>query len=196
MIERKLTMKRICSVFLLVALLMLPLCACSSNGSGSKESDAMPNKVLITVKDYGKITVELYPEHAPIAVSNFKGLVHKGYYTNLTFHRIIEGFMIQGGGGKSVPTIKGEFAENGIENNLKHVRGTVSMARTNDPDSASSQFFICQATYAYGDGKYAAFGKVLEGMEVVDAIAAVPTNYYNNAPLTDVVIESIVFVEE
>ncbi len=192
-------MKRICSVFLLAALLMLSLCACSSGrtyGSGTKKSDAMPNKVCITVKDYGKIIVELYPEHAPMAVSNFKGLVHQGYYTNLTFHRIIEGFMIQGGGGKNVPSIKGEFAENGIENNLKHVRGTVSMARTNDPNSASSQFFICQDTYAYGDGKYAAFGKVLEGMAVVDAIAAVPTNYYNNAPLTDVVIESIVFVEE
>ena len=189
-------MKRFFALILALLMLALPLCSCSAqNGSGSAQSDAMPNTVLMTVKDYGQIKIVLYPEIAPITVSNFKGLVYKGYYDGLIFHRIIEGFMIQGGQGKSVPSIKGEFAANGVQNDLRHERGTVSMARTNDPDSASSQFFICQAPYPYGNGNYAAFGKVVEGMDVVDRIAAVATGY-SDRPLTDVVIESIVFVEE
>ena len=189
--------KKIIALFTLLALLVFPLCACSeSKGSGSAESDKMPNTVLMTVKDYGTVKIRLYPDKAPITVSNFKGLVAKGYYDGLTFHRIIKGFMIQGGNGETVPSIKGEFAENGIKNDIKHVRGTISMARANDMNSASSQFFICQETYAYGDGKYAAFGEVIEGMAVVDAIASVATNYYSDAPLSPVIIESIVFVEE
>ena len=190
--------KRILALLTLLSVLILPLCACADNskGSGSAESDKKPNVVLLTVKDYGKIKIRLYPEKAPITVSNFKGLVAKGYYDGLTFHRIIEGFMIQGGGGSEVPSIKGEFAENGVQNDIKHVRGTVSMARTNDMNSASSQFFICHGSYSYGDGKYAAFGEVIEGMTVVDAIATVETNPYTDAPFVPVVIESIVFVEE
>lgn len=188
---------RILAVLTLLAVLLAPLCACSEEGkgSGSDESDKMSDTVLLTVKDYGKIKIRLYPEKAPITVSNFKGLVAQGYYNGLTFHRIIEGFMIQGGGGKQVPTIKGEFAENGVQNDIKHVRGTVSMARAQDMNSASSQFFICQGSYDYGNGRYAAFGEVIEGMTVVDAIATVDTDYYD-APLSPVIIESIVFVEE
>lgn len=189
-------MNRIFSLFLALLMLLFPLSGCSSkNGSGSAESDAMSNTVLMTVKDYGQVKIVLYPDKAPITVSNFKGLVQKGYYNGLTFHRIIEGFMIQGGQGASVPSIKGEFLNNGIENDIKHVRGTISMARTNNPDSASSQFFICQESYPYGDGNYAAFGMVIEGIEVIDQIAAVQTGY-GDRPLTDVIIESIVFVEE
>ena len=190
--------KRILALLTLLSLLISPLCACTEEGkgSGSEESDEKPDIVLMTVKDYGKIKIRLYPEKAPLTVSNFKGLVAKGYYDGLSFPRIIEGFMIQGGRGENVPTIKGEFSENGVENEIKHVRGTVSMARAEDMDSASSQFFICQSTYDYGDGKYAAFGEVIEGMMVVDLIAAVAVNPYNNAPLSPVIIESIVFVEE
>ena len=190
--------KRILALLTLLSLLISPLCACTEEGkgSGSEESDEKPDIVLMTVKDYGKIKIRLYPEKAPLTVSNFKGLVAKGYYDGLSFHRIIEGFMIQGGRGENVPTIKGEFFENGVQNEIKHVRGTVSMARAEDMDSASSQFFICQSTYDYGDGKYAAFGEVIEGMMVVDLIAAVAVNPYNNAPLSPVIIESIVFVEE
>lgn len=190
--------KRILALLTLLSLLITPLCACTEEGkgSGSEKSDEKPDIVLMTVKDYGKIKIRLYPEKAPLTVSNFKGLVAKGYYDGLSFHRIIEGFMIQGGRGENVPTIKGEFSENGVENEIKHVRGTVSMARAEDMDSASSQFFICQSTYDYGDGKYAAFGEVIEGMMVVDLIAAVAVNPYNNAPLSPVIIESIVFVEE
>ncbi|MBP3321540.1 MAG: peptidylprolyl isomerase [Clostridia bacterium] len=190
--------KRILALLTLLSLLIPPLCACNEEGkgSGSEESDKKPDIVLMTVKDYGKIKIRLYPEKAPLTVSNFKGLVAKGYYDGLSFHRIIEGFMIQGGRGKNAPTIKGEFSENGIQNDIKHVRGTVSMARAEDMDSASSQFFICQSTYDYGDGKYAAFGEVIEGMMVVDLIAAAAVNPYNNAPLSPVIIESIVFVEE
>jgi peptidyl-prolyl cis-trans isomerase B (cyclophilin B) len=189
--------KRILALLTLLSLLISPLCACTEEGkgSGSEESDEKPDIVLMTVKDYGKIKIRLYPEKAPLTVSNFKGLVAKGYYDGLSFHRIIEGFMIQGGGGKQVPTIKGEFAENGVQNDIKHVRGTVSMARAQDMNSASSQFFICQGSYDYGNGRYAAFGEVIEGMAVVDAIATVDTDYYD-APLSPVIIESIVFVEE
>ena len=140
--------------------------------------------VVIEVADYGTITVELYPDIAPITVENFLKLVDEGFYDGLTFHRIISGFMIQGGDpnhngtGGSGETIKGEFASNGVENSLSHERGVISMARANDPDSATSQFFIMHADAAYLDGNYAAFGKVTDGMDVVDAIcaAAQPTD--------------------
>ena len=133
--------------------------------------------VEIDVKDYGKITVELDDTYAPITVKNFLNLVNEGFYDGLTFHRIINGFMIQGGDpqgtgmGGSEQQIKGEFSSNGVENPLKHTRGVISMARSNDPDSASSQFFIMHADAPHLDGQYASFGKVTSGMEVVDKIA-------------------------
>ena len=157
-------------------------------------------RATITVKDYGVIELELYPNVAPQSVYNFVYLARQGFYDGLTFHRVVSGFMIQGGdpngNGTGGPgySVKGEFAENGFENNLSHTRGVISMARATDPDSAGSQFFIMhEDTYASQlDGKYAAFGMVTSGMEVVDAIAAVPVGgLYGSDPLTPVVIESI-----
>lgn len=192
-------MKRFLCILMILTLILafLPSCGNSSQpyGAGTEESDKMPNTVVITVKDYGTITVELYPEIAPISVSNFKGLVYKHYYDGLTFHRVIMDFMIQGGAGESVGSIKGEFSENGVNNSLKHERGVISMARGNPNDSASSQFFICHKTSPHLDGKYAAFGKVTEGMDVVDKIASVPTDGMD-APLVSVVIEKIRFAGE
>lgn len=132
--------------------------------------------VQIDVQDYGTIKVELDADVAPITVNNFVKLVNEGFYDGLTFHRIISGFMIQGGDplgngtGGSDETIKGEFSNNGVENNISHVRGTISMARSSENDSASSQFFIVHEDSDFLDGDYAAFGTVTEGMEVVDAI--------------------------
>lgn len=132
--------------------------------------------VEITVKDYGTIKVELDADNAPISVTNFVNLAKKGFYDNLTFHRIISGFMIQGGDpegngmGGSDETIKGEFSNNGVENPLKHTRGAISMARSQDMDSASSQFFIVHKDSDFLDGDYAVFGYVTEGMEIVDKI--------------------------
>ena len=128
----------------------------------------------IQVKDYGTITVELDADTAPITVTNFVNLAKDGFYDNLTFHRIMDGFMIQGGDpngdgtGGADQTIKGEFSSNGVENEISHTRGTISMARAQDPDSASSQFFIVQEDSDYLDGNYAAFGHVTSGMEIVD----------------------------
>jgi peptidyl-prolyl cis-trans isomerase B (cyclophilin B) len=128
------------------------------------------------VENYGTIAVELDADTAPITVTNFINLANDGFYDGLTFHRIISGFMIQGGDpngngtGGSDTTIKGEFSENGVENNISHVRGVISMARANDPDSASSQFFIMHEDATYLDGNYAAFGHVTDGMDVVDQI--------------------------
>ena len=130
----------------------------------------------IQVKDYGTITVELDADTAPITVTNFVNLAKDGFYDNLTFHRIMDGFMIQGGDpngdgtGGADQTIKGEFSNNGVENEISHTRGTISMARAQDPDSASSQFFIVQEDSDYLDGDYAAFGHVTSGMEIVDQI--------------------------
>ena len=130
----------------------------------------------IQVKDYGTITVELDADTAPITVTNFVNLAKDGFYDNLTFHRIMDGFMIQGGDpngdgtGGADQTIKGEFSSNGVENEISHTRGTISMARAQDPDSASSQFFIVQEDSDYLEGNYAAFGHVTSGMEIVDQI--------------------------
>lgn len=130
----------------------------------------------IQVKDYGTIAVELDADTAPITVTNFVNLAKDGFYDNLTFHRIMDGFMIQGGDpngdgtGGADKTIKGEFSSNGVENEISHTRGTISMARAQDPDSASSQFFIVQEDSDYLDGDYAAFGHVTSGMEIVDQI--------------------------
>ena len=134
-----------------------------------------------------KIELELYPEVAPITVKNFEKLVGEGFYDGLVFHRVIPGFMIQGGDplgngmGGSDENIKGEFRANGVENNLKHERGVISMARAFNPNSASSQFFIMHSDAPHLDGQYAAFGRVISGIETVDEIAAVPTDY-NDRP--------------
>lgn len=133
---------------------------------------------VIEIEGYGTITLELDASAAPVTTENFVSLAREGFYDGLTFHRIIEGFMIQGGDpdgngtGGSEQTIKGEFRENGVENSLSHTRGAISMARSNDYDSASSQFFIVHEDSTFLDGSYAAFGYVTEGMEVVDAICA------------------------
>ncbi len=161
-------------------------------------------KGTITVKDYGEIEFALLPEVAPISVENFKKLVKSGFYNGLTFHRIMEGFMIQGGDplgngtGGSDEKIKGEFKDNGVDNPLKHVRGVISMARSQDPDSASSQFFIVHEDSNFLDGQYAAFGVVTKGMTVVDKIAkdAKPTD--NNGTITKAdqpIIEKIEIAE-
>lgn len=147
-----------------------------TSGSGSGESGK--HHVAITVRDYGTITVELDADAAPITVQNFLDLAGSGFYDGLTFHRIMEGFMIQGGDpegtgmGGSDKTIKGEFSANGVENPLSHTRGAISMARSSAMDSASSQFFIVQKDSTFLDGQYACFGYVTNGMDVVDAIAA------------------------
>ena len=152
--------------------------------------------IELKIKDYGVIKLELDAEAAPITVANFKKLVGKGFYDGLTFHRIINGFMIQGGDpwgngmGGSDEEIKGEFAINGVNNPIRHEKGVISMARSQNPDSASSQFFICQADCTFLDGQYAAFGRVTEGIEVVDAVASVRTDY-NDKPFEDVVIDYI-----
>lgn len=140
-------------------------------------------QVTVEMKDGGRMVIELYPETAPQSVANFVELVQKGYYDGLIFHRVIPGFMIQGGcpqgSGMGGPgyTIKGEFASNGFKNDLLHDRGVISMARSSHPDSAGSQFFIMVARAPHLDGEYAAFGKVLEGMEVADAIVASPRDF-------------------
>ena len=153
--------------------------------------------VTITMDDGGVITLELYPNIAPETVNNFVSLVNKGFYDGLSFHRIIPGLMIQGGdplgNGTGGPgySIKGEFKSNGFRNDLRHERGVISMARAMDPNSAGSQFFIMHADAPHLDGSYAAFGKVIDGMGVVDSIASVRTNMFNDAPVTPVVIKSI-----
>ncbi|MCL2408984.1 MAG: peptidylprolyl isomerase [Oscillospiraceae bacterium] len=152
--------------------------------------------VTIKMKDGGVIKAELYPEIAPGTVNNFVSLIKSGFYDGLIFHRVIPGFMLQGGcpsgrgtGGPGY-NIRGEFAINGFENNLKHNRGTLSMARASDPDSAGSQFFIMHEVAPHLDGSYAAFGRVTEGLDIVDAIADIPTDH-SDKPKQDQRIESV-----
>ncbi len=152
--------------------------------------------VTIEMKNGDVIKVELYPDVAPNTVNNFISLVNKGFYNGLTFHRIIKGFMIQGGdpdgngiGGPDY-TIPGEFSTNGFENNLSHEPGVISMARSQHPDSAGSQFFIMHKKASHLDGSYAAFGKVTEGMEIVDKLAEVDTDW-NDMPTTPVVMADV-----
>ena len=161
-------------------------------------------KVEITVRDYGTITLELYPDVAPLTVDNFVKLCNEGFYDGLTFHRVMSGFMIQGGDpqgngtGGSDETIKGEFAANGVKNELSHKRGVISMARAKSPDSASSQFFIVHQDSEFLDGSYAAFGAVTEGIEVVDAICENTPVIDNNGTVPSEyqpVIESIKIIE-
>lgn len=147
--------------------------------------------VVIEMENGKEIKLELYPEKAPITVENFLKLVGEGFYDGLIFHRVISGFMIQGGDpegtgmGGAKEKIKGEFKANGVPNDIRHVRGVISMARSRMPDSASSQFFIVHEDAPHLDGQYAAFGRVVEGMETVDEIAAVKTDY-NDRPVADV----------
>ncbi len=156
----------------------------SAPSAASSITEKITHNVVIEIENYGTITAALYGEAAPITVENFVKLANQGFYDGLTFHRIISGFMIQGGDpkgngtGGSSENIKGEFSANGVENNIAHQRGVLSMARSSAYDSASSQFFIMHQQATHLDGQYAAFGCVLEGMEVVDAIC-------QNTPVTD-----------
>ena len=193
-------MKRLISIILMAALLSLCLTGCGDTRENADKSTAKTTKkesfaekkdadtsnsqyltgkhhAEIVIAEYGKLELELDADVAPITVTNCVNLVKKGFYNGLTFHRIMSGFMIQGGDpngdgtGGSEETIKGEFKSNGVENTMSHKRGVISMARTqNDPDSASSQFFIVQADSDFLDGDYAAFGKVTAGMDIVDKI--------------------------
>lgn len=159
------------------------------------------NYVTIEMTDGKTIVIELYPDIAPVTVANFQKLAASGFYDGLIFHRVIKDFMIQCGDptgtgtGGSEETITGEFAANGIENNLSHTRGTVSMGRKSSGyDTASSHFFICHGDASKLDGSYAAFGKVIEGIDTVDAIATTPTDD-NDKPLNDQTIKKITFTE-
>ncbi|MUK87470.1 peptidylprolyl isomerase [Ornithinibacillus sp. L9] len=186
----KQNLKYLTSIAALSLILILVGCGTASENENEQEhtnsdkqteadtsaSDQENPIVTITMENGGKILVELYPDIAPNTVHNFVSLIEQGYYDGLIFHRVIPGFMIQGGdpegNGTGGPgySIKGEFSSNGFENNLKHDRGVISMARSNHPDSAGSQFFIMVENSPHLDGDYAAFGKVLEGMDVVDEI--------------------------
>ena len=152
--------------------------------------------IIIEMENGKEIKLELYPDKAPITVENFEKLVGEGFYDGLTFHRVISGFMIQGGCPQGTGTggpgyhIKGEFSANGVPNDIKHERGVISMARAMDPDSAGSQFFIMHKDASHLDGQYAAFGKVVEGIETVDEIAEAETDY-SDKPKTPVIIKRI-----
>ena len=156
--------------------------------------------VVIELENGKKIKLELYPDKAPITCANFEKLVREGFYDGLIFHRVISGFMIQGGDpqgtgmGGAKEKIKGEFAMNGVPNDLKHTRGVISMARSMNPNSASSQFFIMHKDAPHLDGQYAAFGKVVEGIEAVDEIAETKTDY-NDRPLNDIKMKKV-YIEE
>ena len=163
-------------------------------------------KIAITVRDYGTMIAELYPEKAPKTVENFLALIDKDFFSGLIFHRVIKGFMIQGGGFDEsfehveAAAIPGEFKANGfMANDLHHAPGVLSMARTQDPNSASSQFFIMHKDASYLDAQYAGFGQVIEGMDIVDRIASVPTGrmgWYDDVPKSAVVIDKIERVED
>lgn len=175
------------NMFFIVGIIVILILILVLNIFINKKNDEKENENLltgkhyveITVKDYGKIDLELDADVAPITVTNFINLVNDNFYDGLTFHRIIDGFMIQGGDplgngtGGSDKTIKGEFSDNGVNNSISHVRGVISMARSNSYDSASSQFFIVHEDSTFLDGKYAAFGKVTSGMDIVDKLAKV-----------------------
>ena len=180
---------------ILITLLILCLFGCSG-----KEKKAETVNVEMAVKDYGTVKMELYPDVAPKTVENFVSLVKESFYDGKFFHRIIDGFMIQGGAdfeGK-VEKIEGEFASNGFENKLKHTEGVISMARANDPNSASSQFFIMVGDAPWLDGEYAAFGKVTEGLDIVKKIAKDARPIDNNGTIPQEewpVIEYIKIIE-
>ena len=164
-------------------------------------SEAKTDLVKIVMESGDEMVFRLYPDIAPITVKNFQKLVDGGFYNGLIFHRVIYGFMIQGGDPKGIGiggpgwTIKGEFAANGVKNDLKHTRGVLSMARSQAPDSAGSQFFIMHENAPHLDGSYAAFGELVEGIETVDAIADVQTDYADK-PVLDQVMKEVYFVQE
>ena len=196
-------MKKIVSVLFLSALL-LALAGCGAKSAQKGDTFQTVRHAEITIKDYGTIKLELDEGTAPITVANFIKLAQDGFYDGLTFHRIMDGFMIQGGDpkgngtGGSEEKIKGEFSQNGVDNPISHVKGVISMARSKNPDSASSQFFITVADSTFLDGQYAAFGRVTEGLEIAQQIArdARPTD--NNGtipPDQQPVIESIVITD-
>ncbi|MBR0120738.1 MAG: peptidylprolyl isomerase [Clostridia bacterium] len=206
---KKTVLKIVCLTLSLVF-----VAVCFTGCGGKTESDTTANtnsdayvsaydgthpQVVFTMENGETFTMELYPEYAPRSVDNFVSLVKEGFYDGLTFHRVIDNFMAQGGMSQTadVPSIYGEFASNGFsQNTLKHTRGVVSMARTDFPDSASSQFFICYNDCPWLDGNYAAFGKVTEGMETVDAFLEIErTGSENSEPVTPIVIESAKLVE-
>ena len=192
------------TVIIIVLILVINVLVNKKSGA-SERKDLLTGKhyVEITVKGYGKIDLELDADVAPITVTNFINLVNDKFYDGLTFHRIIDGFMVQGGDplgngtGGSSKTIKGEFSDNGINNSISHVRGVISMARSNSYDSASSQFFIVHEDSTFLDGKYAAFGKVTSGMNVVDELAKVKVEDNNGTVLKEnqPVIESIKIIK-
>ena len=194
-------MKRKLGIVAAFMLVFLAVTGCQKQEEPTKEPEQKQEKasedllsgthhVEIQVKDYGTIDVELDADTAPITVTNFVKLAQEGFYDGLTFHRIMDGFMIQGGDpngdgtGGSEENIKGEFSNNGVDNDISHTRGTISMARASDPDSASSQFFIVQADSTFLDGDYAGFGHVTEGMDIVDKICedAKPTDDNGTIP--------------
>ena len=192
-------------IALLLALAMVfAFAACSDKNDGENQ-DSTLHHVKMEIKDYGTVTLELDASAAPETVKNFLSLVRSGFYDGLTFHRIMKGFVMQGGDpqgtgfGGSDKTVKGEFASNGVENNLSHKRGVISMARaSNDPNSASSQFFIVHQDSPELDGDYAAFGRVTDGIEVVDAVceAAKPIDGNGSiAPEAQPVITSITVID-
>ena len=200
-------MKKIIALVLSILMLTLALSSCGEKVPYEK-SETETNYVLIDVKGFGKIVVELYPDLAPVTVANFKKLVSESFYDGITFHRVVEGFMIQGGDpdgngtGGSSEQIYGEFSANGFNNTIGHKRGVISMARGSySMDSASSQFFIMhESTYQSSlDGLYAAFGEVVYGIDVVDKIATVETtwNAYGkekSVPVKPIVMNSVYFV--
>ena len=186
---------------LLALLLTLSLFSC---GETESEKSDLTNYVQFTMEDGAMFVIELYPEYAPQTVENFQTLVSEGFYDGLTFHRIYKHFMIQGGAPKSdekTDTIYGEFSSNGFtQNTLKHERGVISMARSNHPDSASTQFFIMHDDAPHLDGDYAAFGRVVWGMETIDALADLPVTYNwsmggeMSKPLQEPVIKDVTFI--
>ncbi len=194
-------MKRLLKIIASILAMTFVFAACGSDGTdetttSSQPSESAHSQVKFTMENGGAFIIELYPEYAPKTVENFLKLVESGYYNGLTFHRVVEDFMAQGGEGDKTDRIIGEFSINGFEQNtLSHTRGVVSMARTsNNYNSASSQFFICYIDATFLDGQYAAFGKVIEGMEVVDAFLEVERTYNSNGekavPVDPIVIET------
>ena len=200
-------MKKRLICILLALVLVLCLCACGGSKAPSYTYTDPGQKLRhaeITIRDYGTIKLELDEGVAPITVENFVELANQGFYNGLTFHRIIDGFMIQGGDpqgdgfGGSGKTIKGEFADNGVKNPISHVKGVLSMARGYEYDSGSSQFFITVADSTFLDGHYAAFGKVTEGVEIAEQIAKDAKPIDDNGtipPEAQPVIESIVITD-
>lgn len=204
-------MKKFISL-VLCGILLLSFCACSDDKEETKTTSTGTAEagetvmIEMVIEKFGTIKLELYPDVAPITVENFVSLAKDGFYDGLTFHRVYPGFMIQGGDpdgngtGGSAKTIKGEFAVNGVNNTLSHTKGVISMARSQSYNSASSQFFICHDDATFLDGQYAAFGKVVEGMEVVDAITEIELlpngESVNTKPADPPVIKSVKVIEE